>query len=181
MLKADVVENLPLDDGVRSLLQGCLLLTRFSVYLRVGGLSDKGVGYIGEFGAKLKSVLLGYSGESDEGLRLMADGCQELKRLELRGCPFSEAQVANSISTMWTRLKYLWMQGIGATAGLGAALVSRKPGFLVEFMGETAQILGYYTLTQPRTDHPASVCLIYPKDKVEELREVNSHGLSGKD
>jgi coronatine-insensitive protein 1 len=171
----EVVENLPLDDGVRSLLQGCLLLTRFSVYLRAGGLSDKGVGYIGEFGAKLKSVLLGYSGESDEGLRLMADGSRELERLELRGCPFGEAQIATSILTMWTRLKYLWVQGIGATANLGAALVSNKPGFLVEFMGETAQILGYYTLTQPRTDHPASVCLIYPEDKPREVNSQEMH------
>ena len=30
----EVVEDLPLDDGVRALLQGCPLLTRFSVYLR---------------------------------------------------------------------------------------------------------------------------------------------------
>jgi coronatine-insensitive protein 1 len=151
----EVVENLPLDDGVRSLLQGCLLLTRFSVYLRAGGLSDKGVGSI--------------------GLRLMADGSRELERLELRGCPFGEAQIATSILTMWTRLKYLWVQGIGATANLGAALVSNKPGFLVEFMGETAQILGYYTLTQPRTDHPASVCLIYPEDKPREVNSQEMH------
>jgi hypothetical protein len=180
----EVVEDLPLDDGVRALLQGCPLLTRFSVYLRAGGLSDKGVGYIGEFGAKLKWVLLGCSGESDEGLRLMAGGCRELERLELRGCPFGEAQLASSILNSWTRLKFLWVQGIGATADLGAALVSNKPGFLVEFMCQTAQILGYYTVTQPRTDYPESVCLIYPEDSVnnpktheltsQEMLELNS-------
>ena len=171
------MEGLPLDDGVRLLLQGCPLLTRFSVYLRAGGLSDKGVGYIGEFGAKLKWVLLGCSGESDEGLRLMAEGCRELERLELRGCPFSEEQLADSILRKLKRLKYLWMQGIGATAGLGAALVSNKPGFLVEFIGATAQVLGYYTVTHPRVDHSDAVCLIYPKDKVKELHEVNCQAI----
>lgn len=142
------------------------MLTRFSVYLRQGGLTDRGVGYIGEFGAKLKWVLLGVSGESDEGLRRMADGCRQLERLELRGCPFGEVQLASSVLNMMTRLKYLWVQGVGATSALGAALVTRKPGFLVEFVAEKSQILGYYSVTRPRKDNPASVCLIYPNQAV---------------
>lgn len=161
------VEGLPLDDGVRSLLQGCPLLTRFSVYLRKGGLTDRGVGYIGEFGAKLKWVLLGCSGESDEGLRLMADGCRQLERLELRGCPFGEEILTSSVLNMMTRLKYLWVQGVGATTGLGANVVVRKSGFLVEFVAERSQVLGYYTVTTPRTDNPPSVCLIYPTQEAE--------------
>jgi hypothetical protein len=130
-------------------------------------LTDRGVGYIGEFGAKLKWVLLGCSGETDEGLRLMADGCRQLERLELRGCPFGEEILTSSVLNMMTRLKYLWVQGVGATAGLGANVVLRKPGFLVEFVAEKSQVLGYYTVTTPRTDNPPSVCLIYPRLEVE--------------
>lgn len=169
----ETVEGLPLDDGVRSLLQGCPLLTRFSVYLRRGGLTDRGVGYIGEFGAKLKWVLLGCSGESDEGLRLMADGCRQLERLELRGCPFGEVQLASSVLNMMTRLKYLWVQGVGATSALGATLVTQKPGFFVEFIAEKSQILGYYTVTSPRKDNPSSVCLIYPKREEEHVASAH--------
>lgn len=80
----------------------------------------------------------------------MAEGCRELERLELRGCHFDKAQLASSIINMWPRLKYLWVQRLGATAGLGAALVSNKLGFLVELKGETAEVLGYYTMTHPR-------------------------------
>ncbi|XP_024357837.1 coronatine-insensitive protein 1 isoform X2 [Physcomitrium patens] len=164
------VKDLPLDEGVRLLLQGCPILTRFSVYLRQGGLSDKGVGYIGQFGTKLKWVLLGCSGETDKGLRLMAEGCRQLERLELRCCPFTELQLASSILNSWRHLKYLWVQGVGATSGLGVDLVTHKSGFLVEFMGETQQILGYYSATRPRTDNPRSVCLINyvpPEDRPE--------------
>lgn len=93
----------------------------------------------------------------------MADGCRQLERLELRGCPFSSAQLAHSVLTMMTRLKYLWVQGVGATEALGAALVGRKSGFLVEFVNEKSQILGYYTVAGPRKDYPESVCLIYPE------------------
>lgn len=53
----DIVEGLPLDDDVRSLLQGCPMLTRLSVCLPAGGLFDKGVAYVGQFGAKLKWIL----------------------------------------------------------------------------------------------------------------------------
>ncbi|XP_024362335.1 coronatine-insensitive protein homolog 1b [Physcomitrium patens] len=175
----DDVEDLPLDDGIRLLLQGCPMLSRFSVYLRPGGLSNKGLGYIGEFGSKLKWVLLGSSGESDEGFRLMAEGCRQLERLELRNCPFSDKQLAISILNNLPHLKYLWVQGFGATSGLGVALVTQMPGFVVEVMATDQQILGYYTVTHPRTDSPDSVCVINYDPLLDNSAEVCEEGSQG--
>lgn len=153
------VEDLPLDNGVGALLQGCPMLTRFSVYLRSGGLTDRGVAYIGQYGGRLKWILLGCSGESDEGLRQLAAGCQQLERLELRSCPFGEEALASAVMAL-PLLKYIWVQGHGATEALGSYIVNYKHGFLVELMTENKQILGYTTLASPRTDHPPSVRLI---------------------
>lgn len=155
------------------------MLSRFSVYLRPGGLSNKGLGYIGEFGSKLKWVLLGSSGESDEGFRLMAEGCRQLERLELRNCPFSDKQLAISILNNLPHLKYLWVQGFGATSGLGVALVTQMPGFVVEVMATDQQILGYYTVTHPRTDSPDSVCVINYDPLLDNSAEVCEEGSQG--
>lgn len=154
-------QDLPLDEGVRCLLQGCPKLTRFSVYLRPGGLTDTGLTYIGEFGGRLKWILLGCSGDSDQGFAALAFGCQNLKRLELRGCPFSDIALATAMLNMRS-LKYLWVQGIGATEVLGQVLVTAAPFIRVEWMPTTKQLLAYYSLTSPRTDTPSTVEVLSP-------------------
>lgn len=154
-------QDLPLDEGVRCLLQGCPKLTRFSVYLRPGGLTDTGLSYIGEFGGRLKWILLGCSGDSDQGFANLAYGCQNLKRLELRGCPFSDYALATAMLNMRS-LKYLWVQGIGATEVLGQVLVTADSFIRVEWMPTTKQLLAYYSLTSPRTDTPSTVEVLSP-------------------
>jgi len=62
-----VIPDFPLEDGVKELLQGCVKLRRFTLYLRSGGLTDEGLEYIGRFGVNLKWILLGYCGQTDEG------------------------------------------------------------------------------------------------------------------
>lgn len=176
-------EDLPLDEGVGSLLQGCPKLTRFSVYLRPGGLSDRGLAYIGKFGGRLKWILLGCSGESDQGLLDLAYGCQNLKRLELRGCPFSDAALAQGMMAMW-RMKYLWVQGIGATEMLGKYLVGRHPCLHVEWMPSEKQLLAYYSLASPRTDTPPTVEILSPTEFLYEsgadyCRDLEGGGFDG--
>jgi coronatine-insensitive protein 1 len=95
-----LVKDLPLDTGVQSVLQGCPNLTRFSVYLRIDGLTDRGVSYIGTHGGKLKWVLLGCCGDIGVGLLNLAQGCQKIERLELRDCPIEDAQLANAFLSM---------------------------------------------------------------------------------
>lgn len=166
--------DFPLDKGVHALLQGCLDMTRLALYLRQGALSNTGMMYIGKLGKKLRWVLLGLLGQSDEGFSWLADGCPKLERLEMRDCVFTEAGIAESVLKMKT-LKYVWVQGYNATAqGHDLLVMSVKPYFHIEFMPEQrnkceveqggylsvcrpAQFLAYHSLAGRRRDCPGTV------------------------
>nr|CCI55416.1 PH01B015M02.17 [Phyllostachys edulis] len=82
------IADLPLDNDVWSLLSGCNNLQRSSLYLRTGGLSDVGLGYIGEYSGSIRYMLLGNVGDSDGGLLQFARACSNFQKLELRSCCF---------------------------------------------------------------------------------------------
>ncbi|XP_051138381.1 coronatine-insensitive protein 1-like isoform X2 [Andrographis paniculata] len=107
------ITDLPLDNGVRSLLTGCPELRRFALYLRSGGLTDVGLGYIGRYSPNVRWMLLGCVGESDEGLVEFSKGCPSLQKLEMRGCCFSERALAMAS----LQLKSLRVPGVGKWTG----------------------------------------------------------------
>jgi coronatine-insensitive protein 1 len=157
------IVDLPLDDGIKLLLKGCLKLSKLAVYLRHGGLTDRGMGYIGEFGTKLKWLLLGCTGESDIGLASMAYKAQSLERLEIRDCPFVEAGLVAAVVAM-NSLKFLWVQGYRAPEAGEHLLALRRPYLNIEINGPTAgqpgQLIAHYSLVGPRTDNPPEVKLL---------------------
>lgn len=172
------ITDLPLDNGVRALLRGCTKLNRFSFYLRPGGLSDIGLGYIGEYSGNIRYMLLGNVGESDVGLMRFAMGCKKLEKLEVRSCCFSEHALALAILQL-PSLRYVWVQGYKASLnGEGLRGMSRRcwniefipPG--IDICGEAgeegrvalvtqAQVLAYYSLAGHRTDHPEYVVPLF--------------------
>ncbi|KAJ0855895.1 putative leucine-rich repeat domain superfamily, transport inhibitor response 1 [Helianthus annuus] len=167
--KKEVITDLPLDNGIRSLLSGCNKLRRFAIYLRPGGLTDMGLTYIGQHSQNIRWMLLGYVGESDSGLLGFSRGCPSLQKLEIRGCCFSETALATAVLQLKS-LRYLWVQGyIGSETGLDLLTMAR-PYWNIELIpprkvqyGEgreiehPAHILAYYSLAGPRTDFPPSV------------------------
>lgn len=168
------VADLPLDDGIKLLLKGCLNMTRLAIYLRHGGLTDRGLGYIGEYGHKLKWVLLGCTGESDIGLANLAYRAQRLERLEIRDCPFGEAGLTAAVMEM-TSLKYLWVEGYRATESGGHLLALSRPHLNIEISqaspGQPGQLLAYYSLTGPRTDGPPELKVLVsnPDDRYQDI------------
>lgn len=168
------ITDLPLDNGVRALLSGCTKLQRFALYLRQGGLTDVGLRYIGEFSRNIRYMLLGYVGESDQGLLGFSRGCPDLQKLELRGCCFSERALALAVMQL-TALRYIWVQGYNASSDGSDLLAMARNFWNIEFIppqllyiegtpiGEQpAQILAYYSLAGKRTDCPNTVVPIYP-------------------
>ncbi|KAF5800115.1 putative leucine-rich repeat domain superfamily [Helianthus annuus] len=167
--KEDVITDLPLDNGIRSLLSGCNKLRRFALYLRPGGLTDVGLTYIGQHSQNIRWMLLGYLGESDTGLLGFSRGCPSLQKLEVRGCCFSEKALAMAVLQLRS-LRYLWVQGYrGSSTGFDLLAMAR-PFWNIEIIpprkvssGEgkelehPAHILAYYSLAGPRTDFPPSV------------------------
>ncbi|XP_076911930.1 coronatine-insensitive protein 1-like [Bidens hawaiensis] len=167
--KEEVITDLPLDSGIRSLLTGCTKLRRFALYLRPGGLTDVGLTYIGQHSQNIRWMLLGYLGESDSGLLGFSRGCPSLQKLEVRGCCFSENALALAVLQLRS-LRYLWVQGYrGSKTGFDLLTMAR-PFWNIEIipprkvktgegreMEHPAHILAYYSLAGPRTDFPPSV------------------------
>ncbi|KAJ0465960.1 putative leucine-rich repeat domain superfamily, transport inhibitor response 1 [Helianthus annuus] len=167
--KEEVITDLPLDNGIRSLLSGCNKLRRFALYLRPGGLTDVGLTYIGQHSQNIRWMLLGYLGESDSGLLGFSRGCPSLQKLEVRGCCFSENALAMAVLQLRS-LRYLWVQGYrGSKTGFDLLTMAR-PFWNIEIipprkvncgdgreMEHPAHILAYYSLAGPRTDFPPSV------------------------
>jgi len=170
------ITELPLDNGVRALLRGCTKLRRFALYLRPGGLSDVGLGYIGQCSGNIQYMLLGNVGETDDGLIRFALGCVNLRKLELRSCCFSERALALAILHM-PALRYVWVQGYKASQTGRDLMLMARPFWNIEFtppvnarlmedgepcVDSQAQILAYYSLAGKRLDCPQSVVPLYP-------------------
>ncbi|KAK4277872.1 hypothetical protein QN277_015800 [Acacia crassicarpa] len=177
------ITDLPLDNGVRALLRGCDKLRRFALYLRSGGLTDVGLAYIGQYSQNVRWMLLGYVGESDEGLLEFSRGCPSLQKLEMRGCSFSEYALAVA-ATRLNSLRYLWVQGYRQSTYGRDLLAMARPFWNIELIpsrrvivtyqgGESvvvehpAHILAYYSLAGPRSDFPDTVVPLDPTAHVE--------------
>lgn len=167
--REEVITDLPLDNGIRSLLSGCHELRRFALYLRPGGLTDVGLEYIGQYSQHIRWMLLGYLGESDTGILGFSRGCPSLQKLEVRGCCFSERALALAALQLRS-LRYLWVQGYRVSPTGCDLLAMTRPFWNIEIIpprkvigGEgkeiehPAHILAYYSLAGPRTDFPSSV------------------------
>uniref|UniRef100_J3M7Q6 Transport inhibitor response 1 domain-containing protein n=2 Tax=Oryza brachyantha TaxID=4533 RepID=J3M7Q6_ORYBR len=174
--REEMITDLPLDNGVRALLRGCTKLRRFALYLRPGGLSDAGLGYIGQYSGTIQYMLLGNVGETDDGLIRFALGCVNLRKLELRSCCFSEQALALAIRSM-PSLRYVWVQGYKASQTGRDLMLMARPFWNIEFtppssenvkedgepcVDSQAQILAYYSLAGKRSDCPQSVVPLYP-------------------
>ncbi|PWA37453.1 hypothetical protein CTI12_AA590290 [Artemisia annua] len=105
--KKDGTTHRPLDKGIRAMLRGCKKLERLEITLWHGGLTDVGLKYIGKYGANLRSLSLTYIGTSNKGLVKLSEGCPKLRKLELRGCPFSK-QVVTRYAFDIPSLRYVW-------------------------------------------------------------------------
>ncbi|XP_027331848.1 coronatine-insensitive protein 1-like isoform X1 [Abrus precatorius] len=173
--REEKITDLPLDNGVRALLRGCDKLRRFALYLRPGGLTDVGLGYIGQYSPNVRWMLLGYVGETDAGLLEFSKGCPSLQKLEMRGCSFFSEYALSVAATQLTSLRYLWVQGYGASPSGRDLLAMARPFWNIELIPSRrvvvcntqderpvivehpAHILAYYSLAGQRTDFPDTV------------------------
>jgi coronatine-insensitive protein 1 len=171
------ITDLPLDNGVRALLRNCTNLRRFALYLRPGGLSDVGLGYIGQYSGNIQYMLLGNVGESDNGLIHFAMGCTNLRKLELRSCCFSERALALAVLQM-PSLRYIWVQGYRSSQTGQDLLLMARPFWNIEFVPPSlqyqltadglpcvdsqAQVLAYYSLAGRRSDCPQWLVPLHP-------------------
>ncbi|KAL5733097.1 hypothetical protein ACOSQ2_032789 [Xanthoceras sorbifolium] len=177
--REEKVADLPLDNGVRALLRGCEKLKRFAFYVRPGGLTDIGLGYVGQYSLNVRWMLLGCVGDSDAGLLEFSKGCPSLQKLEMRGCSFSDHALSVAV-TQLTSLRYLWVQGYRGSQDGRGLLEMVRPFWNIELIpsrvvteinqnGEPvviehpAHVLAYYSLAGQRSDFPETVCPLDPE------------------
>ncbi|GJT96920.1 leucine-rich repeat, cysteine-containing subtype protein [Tanacetum coccineum] len=72
-------------------------LERLDIRLRHGELTDVGLEYIGKYGVNLRSLSVTRIGNFNVGLVKLSQGCQNLRKLKLFGCPFSEQDVTSYV------------------------------------------------------------------------------------
>ncbi|KAK9062529.1 hypothetical protein SSX86_019716 [Deinandra increscens subsp. villosa] len=173
--KEERITELPLDNGIRALLSGCNRLERLGVYLRPGGLTDVGLGYIGQYAQNVRYMLLGFTGESDAGLVELSKGCPKLQKLEVRGCGFSEQALCTFVLNV-ASLRYLWIQGYRVSENCSGILAMARPFWNMELISsevnggapgnpdqqQPPSLLAYYSLAGQRTDFPETVLPLHP-------------------
>lgn len=130
--KKEQVIDLPLDNDVMALSLGCQNLRKFGFYLRLGGLMGTGLGYIGKYSSNVRWMIMGYVGEIEFRLLEFSEGCQNLERIELRGCCFSEYALSVAVLSLRS-LKYIWVQGYNETLTRFHLLDMSYPFWNIEF------------------------------------------------
>ncbi|MBA0741531.1 hypothetical protein Gogos_014677 [Gossypium gossypioides] len=144
----------PLDAGFGAIVEHCKDLRRLSLS---GLLTDHVFEYIGTYGKKLEMLSVAFAGDSDLGLHHVLSGCESLRKLEIRDCPFGDKALLANAAKLET-MRSLWMSSCAVSFGACQLLGQKMPKLNVEVIDET----------EPPDSRPES----YPVDKLYIYRSV---------
>lgn len=122
----------PLDVGFGAIVEHCKDLRRLSVS---GLLTDKAFEYMGTYGKKLEMLSLAFAGDSDLGLHHVLSGCENLRKLEIRDCPFGDKALLANAAKLET-MRSLWMSSCSVSYGACKLLGQKLPRLNVEVIDE---------------------------------------------
>nr|VDD27865.1 unnamed protein product [Brassica oleracea] len=163
----------PLDEGFKAIVERCKDLRRLSVS---GLLTDKAFEYIGVHAKKLRMLSIAFAGDSDLMLHHLLSGCQSLKKLEIRDCPFGDTALLENAAKLET-MRSLWMSSCFVSFGACKQLSQKMPRLNVEVIDEhppktrpdsspVERIYIYRTVAGPRLDTPEFVWTIHKSPEV---------------
>lgn len=165
--KPDHVTSLPLDEGFGAIVQSCKDLRRLSLS---GLLTDQVFLYIGMYAERLEMLSVAFAGDSDKGMNYVLNGCKNLRKLEIRDCPFGDTALLTDVGKYET-MRSLWMSSCDVTIRGCKVLAERMPRLNVEIINErdhqieenpddnqkVEKMYMYRTLVGPRRDAPKFV------------------------
>ncbi|XP_027919051.1 protein TRANSPORT INHIBITOR RESPONSE 1-like [Vigna unguiculata] len=155
----------PLDSGFGAIVEHCKDLQRLSLS---GLLTDRVFEYIGTYGKKLEMLSVAFAGESDLGLHYVLSGCDNLRKLEIRDCPFGDKALLANAAKLET-MRSLWMSSCSVSYGACKLLGQKMPRLNVEVIDERGppdsrpddcpveKLYIYRTIAGPRLDMPGFV------------------------
>ncbi|KAG6554993.1 hypothetical protein Mapa_003578 [Marchantia paleacea] len=157
----DCVTNEPMDKGFGAVVQNCKKLTRLAVS---GQLTDRAFEYFGMYGKKLETISIAFAGDSDRGLEYILKGCPNLRKLEIRDCPFGDDALLSGVHR-YEQMRSLWMSACKVSRNGAVWLAKSNPSLNVEIIKEItdddpANVLNveklylYRTLAGRRSDAP---------------------------
>ena len=158
----DYVTLQPLDAGFGAIVEHCKDLHRLSLS---GLLTDRVFEYIGTFAKKLEMLSIAFAGESDLGLHHVLSGCENLRKLEIRDCPFGDKALLANAAKLET-MRSLWMSSCSVSYGACKLLGRKMPRLNVEVIDERGhpdsrpescpveKLYIYRTIAGPRFDVP---------------------------
>ncbi|KAJ8476842.1 hypothetical protein OPV22_020569 [Ensete ventricosum] len=125
--------------------------------------------YIGMYAERLEMLSIAFAGDSDKGMIYVLNGCKNLRKLEIRDCPFGDIALLKNVAKYET-MRSLWMSSCDITLGGCKALAAKMPRLNVEIINENEEtdefeenlsdlhklekIYVYRTVAGPRNDAP---------------------------
>ncbi|XP_073314751.1 protein TRANSPORT INHIBITOR RESPONSE 1-like [Primulina huaijiensis] len=155
----------PLDTGFGAIVGRCKELRRLSLS---GLLTDRVFEYIGTHAKKLEMLSIAFAGDSDLGLHHILSGCDSLRKLEIRDCPFGDKALLANASKLET-MRSLWMSSCLVSFGACKLLGQKMPKLNVEVIDERGppdsrpetcpveKLYIYRTITGRRFDMPGFI------------------------
>nr|GMD91281.1 transport inhibitor response 1-like protein [Ipomoea batatas] len=160
--RPDHLTGEPMDEGFGAIVKNCKKLTRLSTS---GLLTDQAFSYIGKYGKLVRTLSVGFAGDSDLGLKYVLEGCPKLQKLEIRDCPFGDSALHSGIHHYYN-MRFVWLSACKVTHQCCKEIAHQLPRLVVEVidgneMGRDANVCDtvymYRSLDGPRCDAPKFV------------------------
>ncbi|KAM3735451.1 hypothetical protein ACB098_10G089000 [Castanea mollissima] len=170
----DYLNHQSLDVGFGAIVEHCKDLRRLSLS---GLLTDRVFEYIGTYGKKLEMLSVAFAGDSDLGLHHVLSGCENLRKLEIRDCPFGDKALLANAAKLET-MRSLWMSSCSVSFGACKLLGQKMPRLNVEVIDERGppgsrpescpveKLYIYRTISGQRFDMPG---FVWTKDENSAL------------
>ncbi|KAH0637021.1 protein TRANSPORT INHIBITOR RESPONSE 1-like [Solanum tuberosum] len=120
------------DAGFGAIVENCKELRRLSL---AGLLTDRVFEYIGAHAKKLEMLSIAFAGDSDLGLHHVLSGCDNLRKLEIRDCPFGDKALLANAAKLET-MRSLWMSSCSVSFEACKMLAQKMPRLNVEVIDE---------------------------------------------
>lgn len=128
----DIVTKEALDEGFGAVCKFCKDLRRLSLS---GLLTDRTFEYIGQYAKKLETLSIAFAGDSDLGMQYVLEGCPNLRKLEVRDCPFGDEALLTGIEK-YESMRALWMSSCKVTRDGCQFLAHKNRHLQVELISE---------------------------------------------
>eukprot|EP00252_Welwitschia_mirabilis_P002007 TRINITY_DN11969_c0_g1_i1.p1 TRINITY_DN11969_c0_g1~~TRINITY_DN11969_c0_g1_i1.p1 ORF type:complete len:608 (+),score=98.00 TRINITY_DN11969_c0_g1_i1:830-2653(+) len=168
--RPDHLTGAPMDEAFGAIVRNCKKLTRLALS---GLITDKAFEYIGRHGKLLKTLSVAFAGDTDLAMIHVLNGCTNLKKLEIRDCPFGSHALVSGLHR-YESMRFLWMSSCKVTLEGCMKVAEKLPSVVIEILGDdewgneslvnssshVEKLYLYRSVAGPRKDKPPVVKIL---------------------